>query len=41
MLRLAETRGVTPAEREYLPLCPALALVKPLAERPEDLFAVL
>lgn len=41
ILRLAELRDMPPAQSEYLPLCPELARVSPLSERPEDLFATL
>ncbi len=40
-LRLAEQRGLPPAQPEYPPLCPSLARVRAGGRRPDDIFASL
>jgi hypothetical protein len=40
LLRIAANTGLQPAECDY-PLCPMLGRVKPLRERPDDIFAEL
>ncbi len=40
LLRIAANAGLQPAERDYR-LCPVLGRVKPLRERPDDIFAEL
>ena len=41
LLRLAERRGIEPAQPEYPPLCPSLARVRAGQRRPDDIFASL
>jgi len=39
LLQLAEQRGMAPATLDHGPLCPALARVRALKQRPDDIFA--